>query len=82
MVVEATDPAAGPRLIFHPAAEPETAKNRLQPVLITERHDEETERLTALGAKLFDVIELPKLRQSTFADPAGNGFALVTWQSE
>jgi predicted enzyme related to lactoylglutathione lyase len=82
MALEVTDPAAGPRLIFHPASGPETAKNRLQPILITERHDEEAERLTALGAKSLGGIELPNIRQSTFADPAGNEFTLVTWQSE
>src|SRR5215472_19228295 len=42
--VDATDPAKGPRLIFHQVSGPETAKNRLRPILLTEHHDEETGR--------------------------------------
>ena len=82
MAVDATDPASGPRLIFHQAPEPETVKNRLRPILLTEHHDAETERLTGLGAKRLGEINLPALRHSTFADPEGNDFDLVTWQSE
>lgn len=82
MAVDATDPAKGPRLIFHGVSEPEAVKNRLRPVLLTEHHDEETERLTGLGAKPLNEIKLPALRHSTFADPEGNDFDLVTWQSE
>lgn len=81
MAVEVTDPAAGPRLIFHPASAAGTAGNRLQPILITEHHEAETERLTGLGAKTLEVIELPRVRQSRFADPEGNEFSLVTWQA-
>jgi predicted enzyme related to lactoylglutathione lyase len=82
MAVDATDPAQGPRLIFHEVPQPEPAANRLRPVLLTEHHDEETERLTGLGAKLLNETRLPALRHSTFADPEGNDFDLVTWQSE
>ena len=82
MAVDATDPASGPRLIFHAVPEPETARNRLRPVLLTEHHDEETGRLTGLGAKPLNEVKLPALRHSTFADPEGNEFDLVTWQPE
>jgi len=79
MAVDATDPSSGPRLIFHEVTEPEPVKNRLRPILLTEHHDEETERLAGLGAKRLNEITLPALRHSTFADPEGNEFDLVTW---
>ena len=82
MAVDATDPASGPRLIFHAVPEPETARNRLRPVLLTEHHDEETRRLTGLGAKPLNEAKHPAVRQTTFADPEGNEFDLVTWQPE
>jgi hypothetical protein len=47
MAVDATDPAKGPRLIFHGVSEPGAARNRLRPVLLTEHHDEEAGRLAA-----------------------------------
>src|SRR5207248_2932041 len=49
MALDVTDPAGGPRLIFHPAAQPEAARNMLRPILITEQYEAEIERLTALG---------------------------------
>jgi hypothetical protein len=82
VAVDATDPASGPRLLFHEVPEPETVKNRLHPVLLTEHHDEETGRLTGLGAKPVNEFKLPGIRWTTFADPEGNEFDLVTWQSE
>jgi Glyoxalase-like domain len=82
MAVDATDPAQGPRLIFHEVPGPGAAGNRLRPILLTGHHDEETERLTGLGAKPLNEVRLPALRHSTFADPEGNEFDLVTWQSE
>jgi predicted enzyme related to lactoylglutathione lyase len=82
MAVDATDPAQGPRLIFHEVPGPEAVKNRLRPVLLTADHDAETARLTGLGARALSEITLPALRHSTFADPEGNDFDLVTWQSE
>jgi hypothetical protein len=82
MAVDATDPASGPRLIFHTVPRPETVKNMLRPILLTEKYDEEIERLTGLGAKPLDETRLPNVRWTTFADPAGNDFDLVTWQSE
>jgi predicted enzyme related to lactoylglutathione lyase len=82
MAVDATDPASGPRLILHPVPEPETAQNRLRPILLTDHHDEETERLTGLGAKPLNETKLPAVRLTAFADPEGNEFDLVTWQPE
>ena len=89
--VDATGPEAGPRMILHHPAAPGTAKHRLHPVLVTDRHAEEIERLTALGARPLHEIKLPPaalppgvaaVRQTTFADPEGNEFELVTWQPE
>ena len=70
---------------------PGTAKNSVRPVLVTDHHDEETGRLTALGARALNEIKLPPaalppgvaaVRQTTFADPEGNEFDLVTWQQQ
>jgi predicted enzyme related to lactoylglutathione lyase len=82
MAVDATDPASGPRLILHPVPEPEAVTNRLRPILLTDHHDEETERLTGLGARPVNETKLPAIRVTTFADPEGNEFDLVTWQPE
>ena len=89
--VDATGPESGPRMILHNPPESRTAKNSIHPVLITDHHDEEVERLTALGATSLNEINVPPaalppgaaaVRQTTFADPEGNEFELVTWQSE
>jgi Glyoxalase-like domain len=48
----------------------------------TDRHDEEIERLTGLGARPLNEVELPAVRWTTFADPEGNDFDLVIWQAE
>jgi hypothetical protein len=82
MAVDATDPDGGPRMLFHPVPEPETAKNRLRPVLLTETYDEETGRLIGLGARPLSEFKLPGVRWTTFADPESNEFDLVTWQPE
>jgi len=82
MAVDATDPDKGPRLIFHPVSGPEAVKNRLRPILLTGHHDEETERLAGLGAKLLNEVTLPAIRHSTLADPEGNDFDLLTFQPE
>ena len=71
MAVDATEPASGPRLILHPVPEPETARNRLRPILLTDHHDEETERLTGLGAKPLNETKFPAVRLTAFADPEG-----------
>jgi Glyoxalase-like domain len=89
--VDATGPDSGPRMILHHPPEPGTGKNSIHLVLITDHHDEETERLTSLGATPLNKTKLPAVRtgdatfsvsQTTFADPEGNEFDLVTWQPE
>ena len=89
--VDVTGPDSGPRMILHNPPEPKTAKNSIHPVLVTDHHDEETERLIALGARPLNVINVPAaalppgvaaVRQTTFADPEGNEFDLVTWQQQ
>ena len=82
MAVEATDPDSGPWLLFHPVSEPARAKNRLRPVLLAETCDEGTGWLTGLGARPLNETKLPAVRWTTFADPEGNEFDLVTWQAE
>ena len=62
MAVDATDPASGPRLIFHPVPEPVTVKNRLRPILLTDHYDEENQRLTGLGGKPLNETRLPAVR--------------------
>ena len=91
VAVDATDPASGPRLFFQRVPEPKAVKNRLHLDLLTEHHEEETERLTGLGGRPLNEIKLPPealppgvagIRQTTFADPEGNEFDLVTWQQQ
>src|ERR1700761_2981305 len=62
MALDATDPASGPRMIFHPVPQPETVRNMLRPVLLTERYDSDIERLTRLGAKQLNETKLPEVR--------------------
>jgi len=83
--VDATGPESGPRMLLHNVPEPKG----IHLVLITDHYDEEIERLTGLGARPLNEIKLPPaalppgvaaVRQTTFADPEGNEFDLVTWQ--
>jgi hypothetical protein len=80
--VEATDPASGPRLFFQKVPESKAVKNRLHLDLLTEQYDEETERLAGLGARPVNEVKVPGARWTTFADPEGNEFDLLTFQSE
>jgi predicted enzyme related to lactoylglutathione lyase len=80
--VDAIDPANGPRMLLHNATEPKTAKNSLHLVLVSDHYDEEIERVTGLGARPLNETKLPAVRWTTFADPEGNEFDLVTWQPE
>ena len=82
MAVDATDPVSGPRLIFHEVPESQTLKNRLRPILLTDRYEEEIQRLTGLGATAVNETNLPAGRWTTFADPEGNELDLVTWQAD
>ena len=83
--VDTTGPESGPRMLLRNVPEPKG----MHLVLITDRYDEETGRLTGLGARPLNEIKLPPealppgvaaIRQTTFADPEGNEFDLVTWQ--
>ncbi|HYZ53787.1 MAG TPA: VOC family protein [Streptosporangiaceae bacterium] len=76
-VIDATDPAYGPRMAFHKVPEPKTVKNRLYLDLVTDQFRAETERLIGLGANPLRDIEKPGARWTTFADPEGNEFNLV-----
>jgi len=80
MAVDATDPASGPRLVLHPSGDvPGTIKNGLRPILVTDKHDEEITRLTGLGATaVAPSTQPPGVRVTTFTDPEGNEFDLVT----
>ena len=87
--VDATGPESGPRMILHNPPESGTTKNSVHLVLVTDDYDEEIERLTGLGARPLNEINLPPaalppgvaaVRQTTFADPEGNEFELVMWQ--
>ena len=85
--VDATGPESGPRMILHTVPEPKG----MHLVLITDHYDEEIERLADLGATPLNEVKVPAVRageatfsvsQTTFADPEGNEFDLVTWQPE
>jgi predicted enzyme related to lactoylglutathione lyase len=84
MAVAATGPEYGPRLVLHPATDvPDTIKNGLRPVLVTDDHEAETERLSSLGATAVPPsTQPPGVRVTTFTDPEGNEFDLVTFQSK
>jgi hypothetical protein len=56
-------------MVFHPAPEAERVIGGFVPTLLTEHHDEETKRLTGLGAKLVNEAYLPPIRLTVFADP-------------
>src|SRR5262249_47792867 len=49
--VDATGPDSGPRMILHHPPGPGTAKNSVHPVLVTDHHDQEIERLARPGAR-------------------------------
>jgi predicted enzyme related to lactoylglutathione lyase len=78
--IDATDPASGPRLAFHKVPEPKTVKNRLHLDLRTDQFEAESNRLVGLGATPLWEIERPTIRWTTFTDPEGNEFDLVTAQ--
>ena len=85
--VDVTGPESGPRMLLHNVPEPKG----MHLVLITDRYDEEIERLTGLGARPHNQTTLPAVRlggdsyvvrQTTFAEPEGNEFDLVIWQQQ
>ena len=80
--LDATDPASGPRLFFQNVPEAKAVKNRLHLDLLTEHYEEEIERLTGLGAKPLNEVKVPGARWTTFADPEGNEFDLLSFPAE
>ena len=79
--LEATDPTRGPKLFFQSVPEAKTVKNRLHLDLVTEHYEQEIERLGGLGAKSINEVTFPSARWTTFADPEGNEFDLLTFQA-
>jgi predicted enzyme related to lactoylglutathione lyase len=76
--IDATDQASGPRLAFHKVPEHKTIKNRLHLDLRTDQFEAEKERLIGLGATPLRSFERPGARWTTFTDPEGNEFDLIT----
>src|ERR1700760_4199550 len=69
----------GPRLVLNKVPEPKTVKNRVHLDLITQQAEAETPRLLALGATVLRVFEENgHHRWTTFADPEGNEFDLIS----
>ena len=65
-------------MIFHPATEAVKVAGGFRPTLLTDNHDEETERLTGLGARLVSSAYYAPIRLSVFAGPEDNAFNLAT----
>ena len=73
------DAAAGPLLMFHQVPESKVVKNRVHLDLSTTDATADTQRLLDLGASVLNVFEVDgKHRWTTFADPEGNEFDLVS----
>jgi predicted enzyme related to lactoylglutathione lyase len=69
----------GPLLMFHQVPESKVVKNRVHLDLSTADAAADTGRLTALGAAVLNVYEADgKHMWTTFADPEGNEFDLVS----
>lgn len=70
---------SGLLLMFHQVPESKVVKNRVHLDLSTADAAADTERLTGLGASVLNVYEAEgKHRWTTFADPEGNEFDLVS----
>jgi predicted enzyme related to lactoylglutathione lyase len=69
----------GPLMLFHQVPESKTVKNRWHLDLVTKETEAETRRLLGLGASVLRVFEENgQHRWTTFADPEGNEFDLVS----
>jgi len=78
-VVPAEAADQGPLLLFHQVPEGKTVKNRVHLDLGTADAAADTRRLTGLGATILRVFEADgRHRWTTFADPEGNEFDLVS----
>lgn len=69
---------AAPRLSFHHVPEPKSVKNRLHLGLISPLFEAESQRLIVLGASRIRDVTQGFARWTTFAEPEGNEFDLVT----
>jgi hypothetical protein len=80
VIVDAPDSGNGIQMVFHQAAEPRKDTAGFRPTLVTDNsHDQETERLTALGATVVSDAQYGPIHLSVLADPEGNPFNLATW---
>lgn len=73
-----TDPSVfvdgpGPNICFQEVPEPKSGKNRLHLDLSAPDRAAETERLVALGAKVFETYD----DHTTLLDPEGNEFCIL-----
>jgi Glyoxalase-like domain len=87
MTVDAPKSGSGLQMVIVRAAEPVKVGGGFCPNLFTDHHDEETERLTGLGAKVVNEVYLesadhPTIRMTVLADPEGKPVNLATLQSE
>jgi hypothetical protein len=74
----ALDPdGATPRLSFHQVPESKPVRNRWHLDLVSPTFEAESQRLITLGASRIRDVAQGSARWTTFADPEGNGFALV-----
>jgi predicted enzyme related to lactoylglutathione lyase len=75
----AVEEGAAPVMLFHQVPEAKTVKNRWHLDLVTTATEAETRRLLGLGATVLRVFEENgRHRWTTFADPEGNEFDLVS----
>ena len=78
--------SGGLQIVIVLAAEPVKTGGGFCPNLFTDHHDEETKRLTGLGATLVTEVYLtgdhPTIRMTVLADPDGNPFNLATLQPQ
>ena len=80
--VDPPDSGSGLQIVIVLAAEPVKIGGGFCPNLFTDHHDEETKRLTGLGASVVTPsTQPPGIRVTTFTDPEGNEFDLVTIQT-
>ena len=66
-----------PCIVFNKVPEAKIVKNRLHLDLISDTFDDESERLTSLGARRLRDQQAGKSRWTTFADIEGNEFDLI-----
>jgi hypothetical protein len=66
-----------PGLLFVPAPEPKTVKNRLHPDFRPDDRDAEVSRLLALGARHADIGQTGEESWVVLVDPEGNEFCVL-----